>query len=170
MKTKYYRYPSGIQRGKLGCKVGILFFLLILIFKNQPESYRNITDYKVMIIGAPLAIIGCLYFIGTWCDIGVDEEGLKIEFLWFYLRLPWDEITGIKFFGPKAFGYWIVTTKKGLTPFHFIYSFGAMTLQRSFHIHPQSNTHRYVLKLIRDYLNGRWSPKAGINGLQASEQ
>jgi len=160
MNIKYYRYPSGVQTGKLSCKIGILFFLLILIFKNQPESYRNITDYKVMMIGVPLAMIGCLYSIGKWCDIGVDEEGLKIEFLWSYLRVPWHEITGIKFFGPKAFGYWIVTVKKGLTPFHVIYSIGGnMPLRQSFHIHPQSNTHRHVLKLIREFLDGRWSPE-----------
>jgi hypothetical protein len=123
MSIKYYRYPRSIQVTKAISKilcfvVPSLFLLLIIInWANPTQSYAN---YPGLIFGAILFAFLTIYFIYSWPEIGVSEEGLLIEFLWFKLNVPWTKLLDIEQLPTPFVRIWLVKTND-LTIFHRLY-------------------------------------------------
>ena len=152
MEIKYYRYSGGIQFGKtIGRLLAIFCFIILLIVLTQPyfrQTYSNY-DYFLLLLALLFGIIGCIFYDGLFADIGVDNDGLLVEFLWKYLRIPWSDIIDIRPFGPRFLGYWIISTNNKLTPFHRLYGFYSLqTAAPSFCINNIYKSHEYLLILI----------------------
>ena len=115
MNIRYYRYPTGIQTAKWLAKFTIILLiiiafiiLLLLLFKAHVEQYSNLIGFYIALF---FAIVCFAFFNGTWPDIGIDDEGILVEFLWIYLRVPWQDIIEIKHFGSSFFGWWLIDYK-----------------------------------------------------------
>jgi len=154
MDIKYYRYSGGIQFGKTIAKLMAAFcFIILLVVLTQPyfrQAYSDY-DYYLLLLTLPFGIIGCIFYVGLFA--GVDNEGLLVEFLWKYLRIPWRDITGVNPFGPRFLNYWIISTNNKLTPFHRLYGFYSLrTVAPSFCIIKISKSHEYLLMVIRNQI------------------
>jgi len=156
MDIKYYRYPDTIQTGKIGTKFGAIFlFIIFLVVLTQPYFRQNYSshDYYLILLAIILGIIGCIFYIGLFADIGIDNDGLLVEFMGKPLRVLWKEITSVKPFGPKFLNYWVITTDNKLTPFHRLYGFYSLkSLAPSFCIYKISKSQEYLLMTIRNQL------------------
>ena len=153
MEIKYYRYSGGIQFGKIIVKLLAIFcFIILFIVLTQPhfrQTYSNY-EYSLLLLALLLGIIGCIFYVGLFADIGVDNDGLLIEFLWKNLKISWGDIIDIKPFGPRFLGYWIISTNNKLTPFHRLYGFYSLkTVAPSFCINNIDKSHDYLLLRIR---------------------
>ena len=97
-EPKLYRYPRSIEVGKTICKfsIGVLLLLIVLvIIVDDFPPYHTIAERLFMALLIALGIIGDIYFIYSWPKIKVDENGLQVEFLWKWIRIPWQDIDGV---------------------------------------------------------------------------
>ena len=154
MKIKYYRYPDSMQKVKTGSKLSIVFLLTLLILTILgyiPEDKTNPINYYFLIIGLPLTIVGVIFYIGGFPDIGVTDDGVIVELFWLKLKVQWDDIAIIKPFGPRFLRWWVVITKKNLTPFHRFYGmFSFKSFLPSFYIQTSSRSHQYLVRKIKE--------------------
>jgi len=154
MQDKQYRYPDPIQLGKTGAKVGIVLFLITFItLLAKPyfkEAYSGYSYYLVLLVPI-LGIVGCIFYIGSFPDIGADDEGLFVEFIGKQLRVLWKDITGIQPFGPRFLNHWVITTDNKLTAFHRIYGlYSLKSFAPSFYIYKSTKGHEFLLMKIRE--------------------
>ena len=152
MDIKFYRYSGGIQFGKTIVKLLAVFcFIILLIVLTQPSFRQTYSNYYYyLLLTLLLGIIGCIFYIGLFADIGADNDGLLVEFLWKYLRIPWSDIIDIRPFGPRFLNYWIISTNNKLTPFHRLYGFYSLkTVAPRFCINNASKSHEYLIMMIR---------------------
>ena len=156
MDIKHYRYPSSIQLGKTVVKfLTVLFFVIFLIVLIQPyfrQAYPSY-NYYALLLTPILGIIGCIFYVGLFADIGIDDDGLLIEFLGKQYRVFWKDITGVSPFGPRFLNYWVITTDNKLTPFHRLYGFYSLkSLAPSFCIYKTTKGHEFLLMKIREQI------------------
>jgi len=154
MQNKQYRYPYSIQLGKTGSKIGVVLLLIIFVIVLVEPYFRQTYSgysYYLVLLTPILGIIGCIFYIGSFPDIGVDDDGLSVEFIGKQLRVFWKDITGIKPFGPRFLNYWVITTDNKLTPFHRIYGLGSLkSFAPSFYIYKSTQGHEFLLMKIRE--------------------
>jgi hypothetical protein len=153
MDIKFYRYPDSISFGKMLISfLVILFFAIFLLVLIEPHYRQTNPDYYLLLITSlPFGIIGGIFYIGSFPDIGVDDDGLHVQFLWKYLKVPWKDITGVKPFGPPFLNYWVITTNDMLTLFHRIYGlYSLKSFAPSFYIFKSTKGHEFLLIKIRE--------------------
>ena len=154
MDVKQYHYPGPIQLGKTGAKFGIVLFLIIFItLLTKPylkEAYSGFSYY--LVLSTPiLGVVGCVFYIGLFADIGMDDEGLFVEFIGKQLRVFWKDITDIKPFGPQFLNYWVITTDNKLTSFHRIYGlYSLKSVAPSFCIYKSTKGHEFLLMKVKE--------------------
>jgi hypothetical protein len=153
MHTKHYKYPQPINNAKLSVTFGFVLLLLLLVLAVLgyiPENYDNVSERYLLIAGLLLGLFGCVYFLGWWADIEVDEDGLLVHFLWMKLRVLWGDIVDVKPFGPKFFHLWVVITKnKKLTFFHRLYGlYSLKSLKPSFFVCNMRKSHQFLISQI----------------------
>jgi len=160
MKTKdikYYRCPPQIQFAKIICKIFFVlmpFLLILMVIENRPEDYSSYSEYVIAFFMPPLFMMACTFFAGSWPDIGIDDDGILVEFLWVYLRVSWKDLIEIKHIGSRTFGVWLITTNNRLTFFHrFFGLWTTFSWKPGFHLHTQSLQHREALKIIQKQIN-----------------
>jgi hypothetical protein len=125
-----------------------------LLFKAKPEQYDSLTEFYMAYFGVIIMILASIFYIGNWPDIGIDDEGILVEFIWGYLRVLWSDITSIKHVGSNKFGVWLITTNNRLTFLHRVYSlWTSFSFEPGFIIHTQSAPYREALKVIQKYRN-----------------
>ena len=90
-----------------------------------------------------------------WQDIWIEEEGLAIEFLWYRIRVKWEEIIEVKpawgFLGQKEKRPLIVLVKR-LTHFHL--AFGilyGLSINPGFIIFPSINEFQNIKESIQNH-------------------
>jgi hypothetical protein len=127
MKTRLYRYPPNIQVVKIG---GWLMTIIVLVFvvlavSSRPlalivSPWEALSVLFLLAFGASVS----LYIANLYPNIGVDEQGILVGYLWHYLRVPWQEIIDARpiraVFGLSL--VWLVRTKR-LTLLHRLYGF-----------------------------------------------
>jgi len=158
-RSKRYQYRLGIEVSKVFA--GGMFFLsliLLILFTVFRDKY-NVSQIVHLdpIIGAGFGCLFSLYYIGTWCDIKVSDDGLHVEFLWNMLFVPWSEIKQLKYLGFYPIGYWVVHTKNSLTFFHRLYSLGTFSISPSFHIHDSIDDKNELILFIKKSINNKKS-------------
>lgn len=156
MDIKFYRYPDTIKNGKIiAAYLGSAFFIIFLIVLTQPyfRKVYSSHDYYLVLLALILGIIGCIFYIGLFADVGIDNDGLLIEFMGKPLRVLWQDITSVKPFGPKILNYWVITTNNKLTPFHRLYGIYSLTsLAPSLCIYKISKSQEDLLTTIRNQI------------------
>jgi hypothetical protein len=158
METKTFHYSQKIQFSKGVCKffsiLSIPLFILVSL-NNHPADFKSIVDYFGAMLTPFVMAFMCILYVGSWPDIGIDESGLGVEFLWMSLQVPWEDIVEVEHFGSKTFGVTLVTTNSHLTLIHRLYSlFTAFTTLPGFYIHPKFISSE-VLKTINKHLAKR---------------
>jgi hypothetical protein len=149
METKYYRYPRPIKNAKLSSKFCIFFLALLLIPAILGYIPLKHSEHYLLIIGLILGILGSVFFVGWWADIGIDENGLLVEFFWAKLNVQWNEIVDVKPFGPRFFHLWVVITKNKLTFFHRLYGvYSLKSLKPSFFVFNKYRSHEFLISKI----------------------
>jgi hypothetical protein len=154
MNRKKFYYPRSIKITKMYCKVLIPLLTLLTIFtwlSTDPAGYQFKIEYFALLITIPIFPIFCFWFLYSWSDIEIDEEGIWVEFIGRDILVPWNEIISVQFIGPPKFGVWLIRTERHqLTFFHRIYSlFYARSNQPGFVIHPQINSVSELTKEIK---------------------
>jgi len=83
MTTKRYRYPSEFRfiKGQAKVVLALLPLLLIGLMLFRSEYNLSTKDYRLAISIVTLGIFLSLLFIGSWCDIAMDNDGLYVEFV-----------------------------------------------------------------------------------------
>lgn len=157
MNTKYYRYGAPISTTKGFLKI-FLFLMLVLavyVWTTQGISdYETVTEYLVALVSPLVMALASLMYICAWSDVGIDDQGLLVEFLWFYLRVPWKEVRHVSHVGSKTFGIWLVQLSTGLTFFHRLFSlFYTFSLNPSFIVHTQSKIHSELIREINKHIS-----------------
>lgn len=156
METKYFHYPKSIQFSKKYSKFMIFVSLpifILIILNNKSTDFNSLIEYYFAMFSVPLILIlGSILHLGSFSDIGVDEEGILVEFLWTYLRISWSDIVEVKLAGSRKYGVIVVTTNNRLTLIHRLYSlFTAYSLQPGFYIHQQFISSE-VLNIINKHI------------------
>lgn len=150
-QPKHYRYSPGIKTTKGFAKfmffLSILVLVLFIIFKDNYDFPP--IDFRRAILGTIFGCLFSLYYVGTWCDIQVVENGLYVEFLWNMLFVPWEEIKQLKYLGFYPIGYWVVHTQNSLTLFHRLYSLGTFPPSPSFHIHDSIKDKNELISILK---------------------
>lgn len=156
MDIKHYRYPGSIQLGKTVVRfLGSAFFIILLIVLTQPYFKQTYSGYQyyLLLFVLILGIISCIFYIGLFADIGIDNDGLLVEFMGKQLKVFWKDITGVKPFGPRFLNYWVITTDNKLTPFHRLYGvYSLKSLAPSFCIYKTTKGHEFLLMKIREQI------------------
>jgi len=153
MNIRFYRYPGSIKFGKMIVGLMSVLFVIIIIFVVIEPYFRQAYSdhYSSLVISLILGIIGCIFYIGCFSDIGVDDDGLLIEFFGKQYRVFWMDITGIKPFRPGFLNYWVITTDNKLTPFHRLYGlYSLKSLAPSFCIYKTTKGHEFLLMKIKE--------------------
>ena len=156
MDIKFYRYPDPIQIGKTVVSyLGGAFFIIFLVVLTQPyfrQTYLGY-DYYSVLLALILGVIGCMFYVGLFADIGMDNDGLLVKFMGKHLRVFWKDITDAKPFGPRFLNYWVITTDNKLTPFHRLYGvYSLKSLAPSFCIYKISKSQEYLLMTIKNQI------------------
>lgn len=150
-QPRRYIYSFGIEATKGFAK--FMFFLsavaLILFITFRDKYNLSPIDFQRAILGAIFGCLFSLYYIGTWCDIKVDNDGLHVEFLWTMLFVPWKEIKQLKYLGFYPIGYWVIRTQSSLTIFHRLYSLGTFPPSPSLHIHDSIEDKNELISIIK---------------------
>ena len=155
METKHYHYPPSISTTKSLLKFFI--FLMILLSVNiwmtaKSSDYKSGFEYIVALLAPSLMALGLFLFIYSWSNIDVDDRGLLIEFLWFKLRVFWEDIVDVRHVGTKSFGVWLLRTSNRLTFVHRLYSvFYTFSIHPGVPIHIQSKIHNELIKEINKH-------------------
>lgn len=154
MDIKQYRYPEPIQIGKVGAKVGaVLFLIIFIVILTQPyfrQTYSSF-DYYILLIALFLGIVGCIFYVGLFADIGFNDDGLYVDFFGKQYKVFWSDITSVKPFGPRFLHYWVVTTDNKLTLFHRLYGIYSLTsLAPSFCIYKITKGQEFLLMRIKE--------------------
>jgi hypothetical protein len=158
METKFFRYSKKVQFSKNLCKLfaalSVPLFVLILL-NNRPSDFRSVVYYLGAMITPFLMSFMLILYVGSWPDIGINKDGLVVEFLWMSLQVPWKDIVEVKHFGSKIFGVTLITTNSQLTIIHRLYSlFTAFIVLPGFYIHPKFISSE-ALKTINRYIAKR---------------
>ncbi len=148
-----FRYSSEIQLTKDFCKLLIFLMPLILVLmisKNQPEDYSSYSTYLYAFALPVFMMVVVTLYAGSWSNIRIVEDGIRVEFLWTELPVKWDEIKMIRRYGSHKFGGWIVITKNRLTVFHRLYSLVTiLSLDPGFQIHSVENTMGHAVSIMK---------------------
>jgi len=163
METKWFRYPPNIQWTKTVSKVMIFILAMIfiaMVYKNRPEDYETLSLYYIAFTMPILGILVFALYAGSWSDLGINDQGIVVEFLWFQLSVPWNSIISTKQVGSMKFGVFVILTKDALTPLHRIYSLITVgSFHPSIQIHSISSEHLSAVGLIKTNLKNRSSLK-----------
>jgi hypothetical protein len=137
----------------------VYFLIRFAIRVNPVESATSLSAWLATFFLAFLQGVVLLVSANYFCDIGADEAGVSVTFLWSNLHVDWQNIVEIKpmrFFGRTH--SWVVLTKK-LTPFHRLYGalYGFSWLP-SFIISPSLRDGEKLAKIIEERIRSE-SPK-----------
>jgi len=153
MDIKFYRHSDSIKLGKMLASFIAIFSLAILLLVLIEPYYRQ-TDpdhYLLLVTALLFGIIGGVFYMGSFPDVGIDDDGLHVQFLWKYLKVPWKDITSLKSFGPPFLNYWVITTNNMLTSFHRIYGlYSLKSSAPSFYIYKSTKGHEFLLIKVRE--------------------
>jgi hypothetical protein len=152
MNTKHYKYPRPIKNAKLSAAFGFVLLLLLLVFAILgyiPENHVSPTERYLLIAGLLFGLFGCVFFLGWWADIEVDENGLLVGFLWRKLRVLWGDVVDVKPFGPKFFHCWVIITNNKLTFFHRLYGmYSLKSFKPGFFVCNMRKSHDFLISQI----------------------
>jgi hypothetical protein len=154
MSNKIYRYPAGIRITKAICKIVIPLFVTLTLYvwvTKSPNDFQSTTEYIILLITIPILPFFFFYFLYSWPDVGIQEEGLLVEFIIGFLYIPWEDLDDINYYGTLNFGAWLVKTKeKRLTVFHRLYGFiYGYSFQPGFLIHKQIESGKELINTIK---------------------
>lgn len=160
MTFKYYKYPMPIKITRIyaniiGPCLPILYFLPLLLGSSVTYP-SSIIERGMGFFFLLLASIGAILVGGYFPDIGVGEDGIKVEFWWFHLFVAWGDIISVQEFSMPMFGrhIWLVKSKR-LTPLHRLYALGYGSFSPSFMIHQRIPNHNELLGEIHKGMKKR---------------
>jgi hypothetical protein len=153
MNKRKFKYPQYMSVTKNIAKlmvVLLIVFTIYILITAKPLDYDTVFEYLVALVSPIVMGVFIFWFIYAWSDISVDQTGLFVEFLWFDLYVPWDDIVSLQYIGSKSFGVWLLQTKNNrLTPFHKSYSFiKKLSLRPGLFIYTRSKAHNDLIKTI----------------------
>ncbi|MCL4274510.1 MAG: hypothetical protein KJZ77_11620 [Anaerolineales bacterium] len=127
MKTYHYSQDFRTKhRNYLSLFLSLSFFLVLVsiaVVDYQSQQEDMGVRWLIMYL-AFIVTIYDLYQINLYPNINVGETGLGVEFLGFYIPVPWENVESILMiqsrYYPEVFTEWFVRTKK-LTLFHLLY-------------------------------------------------
>ncbi len=125
MANRTYKYPFG---GWLGRALLWLFFTLLIftLLFDVPGAIDNLFAAKAtqwdiirLVLAVVLGAIFWSYTTNAYPNIEETDQGLRVEFFWTSLFIPWENIVQVKANG-RAGTNWSVQAK-GLSPLHYLY-------------------------------------------------
>lgn len=157
MKSSKYRYPYSLR----------IFTILLNVLGFAYPVYRIARfTYRAYSTGDQIPFIQLFLFIFLsilfWAvliftanyfpEVIVEENGVKVKFIWRFLFVSWSEILSIKpkknFVGQEY--EWVVITQ-ALTPFHRLYGvLNGKTANPSFIIYAAINKREELLKVLEN--------------------
>lgn len=149
-----FTYPKSIQATKSYLQIIFIASILltpVVLLNNRIEEYSSISDYVLsLLLPYSLLPLSCILYMGAWPNVTVLEHGIDIEFLWWGLFIPFEEITGITHVGSGRFGVAVVEVRSGyLTLLHRIYGLLSFrSIKPCFYIHPNIHNYYSLLKTI----------------------
>ncbi len=133
--------------------IGVLLLAMVLTAVKYNPLYQSIIDRLKALLVIALVIFGIIYQAYSTPRIKVDKEGLLVEFLWYWLRIGWEGIDGIREVKSQigSFRVWVVRSQK-LTFFHRLYGlFTCGKFEPCFLVHQFMNNHLELIKEIEQY-------------------
>jgi hypothetical protein len=152
MAIKYYRYPRSIQAVKAISKIQFFFFPSLMLFAAitswlyPTQTYVN---WSGLIFGSIFFSSFFIFIAYSFPDVGISEEGLRIEFLWSKISVPWNKVIAINPLPTHIFRVWLVKTDE-LTLFHRLYGlYYGLSIKPCFAIHSTLRDHLELTQEIR---------------------
>jgi len=129
METKFYDYPIPIKIAKtLGWFMALLLvgFTLLSIGLVLRECVQNryglaeVMEASPMILSLLGGVLVPLGVIHGFSNLGVNEDGLQVQFMWWYITVPWAEIISVEE-GYFAMVRSTCVKARRITWFHYFY-------------------------------------------------
>jgi hypothetical protein len=157
--NKKYSVPLKARPNKILQKFAciIIFINIILLISGYQVENVNYQTNKIIIIPLTLLIFILIITDNVITTIWIDSEGLFIEFSLIKLRIYWNDITGIYYSHAIPLNdVWLITCKRGLTPFHYFYSFFLFSKTiPGFYLLKKSKATKEILQIIQENTNLR---------------
>jgi hypothetical protein len=147
---KYGKMSAGLS-GKTG-PIVMLLTILVLLCLGIVTGRSAIMGFSLVV-----ALAYCIFIFGFswWPNIKCDNDALYLEFLGWPIKIPWDDILGIKevhYLPQKA---WLVTARK-ITILHYLYSlFLSLKLVPGFVLWESLSNHSDLVGNIRREIKRR---------------
>lgn len=153
MNKRKFMYSQKTQQSKGVVKIFSILFLLLIPLLITSNDFKSTLEFCSAVLVPLFMVLSCIFYLGSWADLDVADDGIYVEFLWKELYVPWSGIVKIKSMG---FGFThtdvVLVENRYLTGFHRIYSlFTFGSLQPSFHIHSHFLQSKELFKLISEH-------------------
>jgi hypothetical protein len=152
MNNREFKYSPKTQLSKGTIKVFAVLSLLLIPLLIISNDFESLLEYCSAIFFPLLMTFSCVFYLGSWADLEIADDGIYVEFLWKNLHVPWSSIVKIKGTG---FGFVhtdvVLVGAQHLTVFHRVYSLTIGSLQPGFHIHPHFLQSHELFKLIHEH-------------------
>ena len=153
MLIKQYSHPKHFQWFKkifaLLAFLHPIYMLVDLILSSIHINALVIILFAVQEFFVVVFTLVAAYFFQ---DIGVDEDGLVVEFLWMKIRVKWKDIEKIK---PAVFSrHSKIVLVKRLSLFHIIFGLlYGFTIKSAFIIDSTISNYELLIKEIEKHIN-----------------
>jgi len=153
MNKQKFNYSKKTQRSKDIMKVFSVLSLLLIPLLLISNDFKTIFEFSSAFFVPLIMTFSCIFYLGSWADLEISDDGVYVEFLWKKLYVPWNGIVKIKSAG---FGFmrtdFVLVDNQYLTGFHRIYGlFIVGSFQPGFHIHSHFLQSRELFQLIQKY-------------------
>jgi hypothetical protein len=163
MPKNSFRYPFGIRIAKTGSAfmegiLSLIFIVLLWLIIFQPDQIKQEPiRFLLLILLVPFGSIFLAYFAYSFSEIKLDTDSIYLEFLWYWIKIPWNEVVSIEdkeaqLSYKPIFKEHIVRVKK-LTLFHNLY--GLMYLMKftpCFVINAKISHYNEIVKEIKRHI------------------
>ena len=122
--TTFYRYPLSLRRAKIfgWLFTGLSSLSFVIVMLSLPNSLEvDPVKGLAKLFSTVIGVAAGVYFVHSYCDVGIRENEILVEFFWFYLHVPRNDVVDIKLLPGPFFKVWLIRTTR-LTVFHRFYS------------------------------------------------